>query len=213
MSLTRTPNRKSTTVKAALTAAGTAVATAAVTAAALATAGPAAGSLSGLGSAGAQARAANVTTVTRDAGPAGALSPTTGVTPTPAITGAHLTIVIRHGSAARPTARLDAAATAAARAARQTARNMLGRFGWGARQFTPLDKLWNRESSWNKYAYNPSSGAYGIPQAVPGSKMASAGTNWRSNATTQIRWGLRYIKSRYGYPRRAWYHELDYGWY
>ena len=52
---------------------------------------------------------------------------------------------------------------------------MLGHFGWGGRQFSPLDKLWNRESSWNKYAYNPSSGAYGIPQAVPGSKMASAG--------------------------------------
>ncbi len=90
---------------------------------------------------------------------------------------------------------------------------MLGHFGWGARQFSPLDKLWNRESSWNKYAYNPSSGAYGIPQAVPGSKMASAGKHWRTNATTQIRWGLGYIKSRYGYPRRAWDHELAYGWY
>ena len=78
---------------------------------------------------------------------------------------------------------------------------------------SPLVKLWNRESSWNKYAYNPSSGAYGIPQAVPGSKMASAGKHWRTNATTQIRWGLGYIKSRYGYPRRAWDHELAYGWY
>ncbi len=208
LSLTRTPNRKSTTVKAALTAAGTAVATAAVTAAALATAGPAAGSLSGLGSAGAQATAANAPTVTHEAGPASA-----AVTPTPAITGAHLTIVIRRGSTARPAVRLDAAAASAARAARQTARKMLGHFGWGGRQFSPLDKLWNRESSWNKYAYNPSSGAYGIPQAVPGSKMASAGKHWRTNATTQIRWGLRYIKSRYGYPRRAWQHELAYGWY
>lgn len=208
MSLTRTSHRKITTVKAALTAAGTAVATAAVTAAALATAGPAAGSLSGLGSAGTQAQVAHVSTVTRDAGSGRA------VTPTPAITGAHLTIVIRHGAATRSTVRLDAAAAAsAARAARHTARNMLGHFGWGARQFSPLDKLWNRESGWNKYAYNPSSGAYGIPQAVPGSKMASAGKHWRSNATTQVRWGLRYIKSRYGYPRRAWQHEVAYGWY
>jgi hypothetical protein len=180
LSLTRTLNRKSHTVKAALTATGTVVATAAVTAAALATAGPAAGSLSGLGSAGTQAGVAHVSTVTRDVGYSTA----------------------------------DAAsAAAAAKAARHTARNMLGHFGWGGRQFSPLDKLWNRESSWNKYAYNPSSGAYGIPQAVPGSKMASAGKHWRTNATTQIRWGLGYIKSRYGWPRRAWYHELAYGWY
>jgi Transglycosylase SLT domain len=145
-------------------------------AAALATAGPAAGSLSGLGSASAQAQVAHVTAIT-------------------------------HNTAQ------EAAAASAARAARQTARKMLGHFGWGGRQFSPLVKLWNRESGWNKYAQNPSSGAYGIPQAVPGSKMASAGKNWRSNATTQIRWGLRYIKGRYGYPRRAWQHELAYGWY
>ncbi len=176
MSLTRTSHRKTATVKAALTAAGTTVATAALTAAALATAGPAAGSLSGLGSAGAQAPVAHVTTISHDAAQ-------------------------------------QAAAASAARAAQQTAHKMLGHFGWGNRQFGPLVKLWNRESAWNKYAYNPSSGAYGIPQAVPGSKMASAGRHWRTNATTQIRWGLRYIKGRYGYPRRAWQHELAYGWY
>ena len=99
------------------------------------------------------------------------------------------------------------------RAAERTAQKMLARFGWGKRQWTPLDKLWNRESGWNKYAENPYSGAYGIPQALPGSKMASAGADWRSNATTQIRWGLRYIKSVYGRPRVAWDHELAYGWY
>ena len=176
MSLTRTPHRKSATVKAALTAAGTAVATAAVAVTAILTAGPAAGSLSGLGSAGAQAQVAHVTTVSHDAAQ-------------------------------------EAAAVSAAQAARQTARKMLGHFGWTNRQFGPLVKLWNRESGWNKYAYNPSSGAYGIPQAVPGSKMASAGKHWRTNATTQIRWGLGYIKSRYGRPRQAWNHELAYGWY
>jgi hypothetical protein len=113
----------------------------------------------------------------------------------------------------RPIATLDAAATSQAVSARRTAQKMLGRFGWGKRQWTPLDKLWNRESGWNKYARNPYSGAYGIPQAVPGSKMASAGRDWRTNATTQIRWGLRYIKGRYGRPRAAWAHELAYGWY
>ena len=112
-----------------------------------------------------------------------------------------------------PAATLDSAAISQAKAARQTAGRMLSRFGWGHRQWSPLKKLWNRESGWNKYAQNPYSGAYGIPQADPCSKMASAGRHWRTNATTQIRWGLRYIKGVYGYPRRAWEHELAYGWY
>jgi hypothetical protein len=113
----------------------------------------------------------------------------------------------------RPIATLDAAATSQRMTARRSAQKMLAHFGWGKRQWAPLDKLWNRESGWNKYARNPYSGAYGIPQAVPGSKMASAGRDWRSNATTQIRWGLGYIKGRYGRPRVAWAHELAYGWY
>jgi hypothetical protein len=103
---------------------------------------------------------------------------------------------------------------AAARTPRQIAEAMLPSFHWSvSRQFKYLNWLWERESSWNKYAYNPYSGAYGIPQALPGSKMASAGPNWRSNAATQIRWGLRYIKARYGSPRRAWVHSQATGWY
>jgi hypothetical protein len=91
---------------------------------------------------------------------------------------------------------------------------MQRRFGWRPRyQFRYLNWLWSRESSWNVYATNPYSGAYGIPQAVPGSKMASAGRNWRTSAWVQIRWGLRYIRARYGSPRRAWRHEAAYGWY
>jgi len=93
------------------------------------------------------------------------------------------------------------------------ARWLLHRFHWGQRQFRYLNLLWSRESSWNVYALNPGSGAYGIPQAVPGSKMASAGPNWQSNARTQILWGLRYIKQRYGSPEGAWDHELSTGWY
>jgi hypothetical protein len=114
---------------------------------------------------------------------------------------------------AAPAGLAAAALAAQQRANRHTAQQMLGHYGWGARQFTPLNKLWTRESGWNKYASNPYSGAYGIPQAVPGGKMSSAGPHWRTNATTQIRWGLRYIKSRYGSPTRAWAHELAYGWY
>jgi hypothetical protein len=97
---------------------------------------------------------------------------------------------------------------------RRIARGMMPRFGWSVGgQFRYLNWLWMRESSWNRHAANPYSGAYGIPQAIPGSKMASAGPNWRSNAATQIRWGLRYIRGRYGSPRSAWSHEIVYGWY
>jgi hypothetical protein len=96
---------------------------------------------------------------------------------------------------------------------RQIAWKMLRHFHWSTRQFPDLNRLWARESGWNVHALNPYSGAAGIPQAVPGNKMASAGPNWRTNATTQIRWGLRYIRDRYGSPRRAWGHETADGWY
>jgi hypothetical protein len=96
---------------------------------------------------------------------------------------------------------------------RQIARSMLRNFGWSKRQFPYLNSLWSHESGWNVHAQNRYSGAYGIPQAVPGAKMAAAGSHWRTSARTQIRWGLRYIKSRYGSPRGAWDHELATGWY
>jgi hypothetical protein len=95
----------------------------------------------------------------------------------------------------------------------QIAAGMLGSFGWSSNEFGCLVSLWNLESGWNVYASNPSSGAYGIPQALPGSKMASAGPDWQSNAATQIRWGLGYIKSLYGSPCGAWSHEQADGWY
>jgi hypothetical protein len=94
----------------------------------------------------------------------------------------------------------------------QIASAMLRSFGWSSSEFGCLVSLWNLESGWNVYASNPS-GAYGIPQALPGSKMASAGPDWQSNAATQIRWGLGYIKSLYGSPCGAWSHEQASGWY
>jgi hypothetical protein len=97
--------------------------------------------------------------------------------------------------------------------AQQIAMGMLGSYGWSSSQFSCLDSLWNEESGWNVYATNPSSGAYGIPQALPGSKMASAGPDWQTDAATQIRWGLTYIKSLYGSPCGAWAHEEADGWY
>ena len=98
---------------------------------------------------------------------------------------------------------------------RQIAKKLMAqKFGWKpANQFHSLDLLWTRESGWRVHAYNPFSGATGIPQAVPGSKMASAGPNWRNSPWTQIKWGLGYIKARYGSPKAAWAHERRYGWY
>jgi hypothetical protein len=97
--------------------------------------------------------------------------------------------------------------------AQQIAMGLLGSYGWSSSQFSCLDSLWNEESGWNVYATNPSSGAYGIPQALPGSKMASAGPDWQTDAATQIRWGLTYIRSLYGSPCGAWAHEEADGWY
>lgn len=92
------------------------------------------------------------------------------------------------------------------------AKAMLKQRGWGDDQFSCLVQMWNRESGWRVNAANPS-GAYGIPQALPGSKMASAGPNWESNATTQITWGLGYISGRYGTPCGAWDFWQAHNWY
>jgi hypothetical protein len=85
--------------------------------------------------------------------------------------------------------------------------------GWDSTQFDCLVSLWDRESHWNVYDLNTSSGAYGIPQALPGSKMASAGADWATNPATQITWGLGYITGRYGTPCGAWDHSNADNWY
>lgn len=99
-------------------------------------------------------------------------------------------------------------------AAQAAARDiMASQYGWGDGEFSCLVSLWNKESGWNYAAYNGSSGATGIPQALPGSKMASAGGDWATNAVTQVRWGLGYIAGRYGSPCNAWGHSQSVGWY
>jgi uncharacterized protein YabE (DUF348 family) len=85
--------------------------------------------------------------------------------------------------------------------------------GWGDQQFACLVELWNRESGWRVNAGNKSSGAYGIPQALPGSKMASVASDWRTNPATQITWGLNYIANRYGTPCNADAKQRSQGWY
>jgi hypothetical protein len=97
--------------------------------------------------------------------------------------------------------------------AKAYAASRLPSFGWGSDQFRCLDLLWTRESGWRADAYNASSGAYGIPQSLPGSKMASAGADWRTNAATQVNWGLGYIAARYGSPCGAWAHSEATNWY
>jgi hypothetical protein len=96
--------------------------------------------------------------------------------------------------------------------AQRIAYDMLGSFGFSTSQWGCLDDLWNQESGWRYNAEN-ASGAYGIPQALPGSKMASAGSDWQTNPVTQIKWGLTYIKDTYGTPCGAWDHEVADGWY
>ncbi|MEI5585499.1 MULTISPECIES: hypothetical protein [unclassified Agromyces] len=119
----------------------------------------------------------------------------------------------------REAAERAAAAAAAARAntpegAKQSAREiMASQYGWGADQFQCLDSLWTKESGWNYQAVNPSSGAYGIVQAWPADKLATAGADWRTNAATQIKWGLQYISASYGSPCAAWGHSQAMNWY
>ena len=96
---------------------------------------------------------------------------------------------------------------------RSLAKPLVAAQGWGDSEYQCLVLLWNRESQWNPYAENASSGAYGIPQSLPGSKMASAGADWRTNPITQINWGIGYIKGRYGTPCSAWAHSNAVGWY
>ncbi|MDR2799524.1 MAG: G5 domain-containing protein [Bifidobacteriaceae bacterium] len=93
------------------------------------------------------------------------------------------------------------------------AKSALSSFGWPISEFVCLDQLWDRESHWNVHAANGASGAYGIPQALPGDKMASAGPDWQNNAQTQIKWGMHYIQDRYSTPCGAWSHSQLFGWY
>jgi hypothetical protein len=90
--------------------------------------------------------------------------------------------------------------------------NLLPSYGFSTDQFGCLNNIWTRESDWDPFAEN-ASGAYGIPQALPGDKMASAGPDWQTDPTTQIKWGLGYIQSVYGTPCDAWAFWQAHGWY
>ncbi len=98
--------------------------------------------------------------------------------------------------------------------AREVARSLMDeKYGWGDKQYACLDDLWIKESNWNYRASNKRTGAHGIPQALPATKMDSAGTDWRTNPVTQISWGLRYIEVRYDTPCKAWAKFKRSNWY
>ncbi|HEY3411110.1 MAG TPA: hypothetical protein VGK53_23335, partial [Propionicimonas sp.] len=90
---------------------------------------------------------------------------------------------------------------------------MANKYSWGADQFSCYNNIIMRESKWIVSADNPHSSAYGIPQALPGKKMAAFGSDWRTNPATQIRWGLDYVHTRYGTPCGAWSFKRGHGWY
>jgi hypothetical protein len=98
--------------------------------------------------------------------------------------------------------------------AREVAKELMDeKYGWGNKQYACLDELWIKESNWNYRASNKRTGAHGIPQALPATKMDSAGTDWRTNPVTQISWGLRYIEVRYDTPCKAWAKFKRSNWY
>ena len=90
---------------------------------------------------------------------------------------------------------------------------VLNQYLWSESDYQALVNLWERESNWNANAHNKSSGAHGIPQSLPASKMSSEGSDYYTNGYTQIRWGLKYIKDRYGSPSAAWQHFQNKNWY
>lgn len=97
---------------------------------------------------------------------------------------------------------------------REIARQLMANtYGWGDAQFQCFDNIIMHESKWSITATNPTSGAYGIPQALPGSKMATAGADWKTNPATQIKWALSYVKARYSTPCGAWSFKSAHGWY
>ncbi len=96
---------------------------------------------------------------------------------------------------------------------RSIGRKMAAKHGWNGVQWDCLNNLWQKESGWSTRSSNSSGTAWGIPQALPGSKMKSAGSDWRTNPATQIKWGIKYIDNRYGTACKAWGHWQSHNWY
>ncbi|MBC7267339.1 MAG: transglycosylase SLT domain-containing protein [Streptomyces sp.] len=127
--------------------------------------------------------------------------------PKKAVTG--LAVAAATAGMALTAAPAHAATTSSAADAKAIAKQMIP----DSAQYNAFSKIVQHESGWDVDATNPSSGAYGLVQALPGSKMASAGSDWKTNAKTQIKWGLNYMNDRYGSPAGAWDFWQANGWY
>ncbi|WP_430592689.1 transglycosylase SLT domain-containing protein [Humidisolicoccus flavus] len=137
------------------------------------------------------------------------ITPTPTPTPTPTVVQQPQAVA----AGAAPSIQIPQVAAPDPGSAQSVAAAMVAAKGWGPEQYSCLYSLWQKESNWNVYAQNRSSGAYGIPQSLPGSKMATHGADWQTNPATQIAWGLDYIAGRYGTPCGAWGHSQRVGWY
>lgn len=122
-------------------------------------------------------------------------------------------VTLKVSSRAGAAARIQGSSSASVAEAQAYAQQKCYNYGWSDEDYYNLVLLWNKESRWNMYAQNRSSGAYGIPQALPASKMASAGSDYLTNYQTQVNWGLNYIRQRYGNPSAAYAHSQVKGWY
>lgn len=124
-----------------------------------------------------------------------------------------INVVVTVSSRSESVPRTVVASSGSASQYQAYAKQRCAAYGWSDNDFNCLVALWNRESGWNPSSRNRSSGAYGIPQALPASKMASAGSDYLTNGNTQVEWGLSYIKGRYGSPSAAYQHQQRTGWY
>ena len=124
-----------------------------------------------------------------------------------------INVVVTVSSRSESVPRTAVASSGSAAQYQAYAKQRCAAYGWSDNDFNCLVALWNRESGWNPSSRNRSSGAYGIPQALPASKMASAGSDYLTNGNTQVDWGLSYIKGRYGSPSAAYQHQQRTGWY
>jgi hypothetical protein len=158
-------------------------------------------------------------TATPSASASASPKPSTASTPSQAAAPAPAAVAPQAAAPAAPAAPPAPAAPAAPVAvddpsgAQAYAASILPSYGWGQGEMSALITLWNKESDWRTTATNASSGAYGIGQSLPAEKMASEGADWQTNYQTQIRWGLNYIKERYGSPSAAWSFHLAHNWY
>lgn len=125
----------------------------------------------------------------------------------------NITVGIKNATTLKKTIKKKKVKKYSKKEAKKYAYKLVLKYGWTVNDYNALVILWNRESNWNMYAVNKRSGACGIPQSLPCKKMKSMGKDYKTNYKTQIKWGLKYIKNRYGSPQNALHYSNIKGWY